>query len=112
MIRRGEGELGTLADNCPALRKPEREYWAMLATTTAATMLSWARLVGDTRVCTLAITDPGDSDVIRSMPEETGGKSITQNFSLIKLARAPGWLSGYAPDSWFRLRSPSGGLWA
>uniref|UniRef100_A0A8C6QVT0 60S ribosomal protein L30 n=1 Tax=Nannospalax galili TaxID=1026970 RepID=A0A8C6QVT0_NANGA len=26
------------------------------------------------RVCTLAIIDPGDSDIIRSMPEQTGEK--------------------------------------
>uniref|UniRef100_A0A2K6S770 60S ribosomal protein L30 n=1 Tax=Saimiri boliviensis boliviensis TaxID=39432 RepID=A0A2K6S770_SAIBB len=27
-----------------------------------------------TRVCILAIIDPGDSDIVRSMPEQTGGK--------------------------------------
>ncbi|KAB0387461.1 hypothetical protein FD755_002417 [Muntiacus reevesi] len=26
------------------------------------------------RVCTLAVIDPGDSDIIRSMPEQTGEK--------------------------------------
>uniref|UniRef100_A0A452RRY2 Large ribosomal subunit protein eL30 n=1 Tax=Ursus americanus TaxID=9643 RepID=A0A452RRY2_URSAM len=26
------------------------------------------------RLCTLVITDPGDSDIIRSMPEKTGKK--------------------------------------
>ena len=40
------------------------------------------------RVCTLAIVDPGDSDIIRSMPEQTGDTQIMYNFSLIKLARA------------------------
>ena len=42
------------------------------------------------RVCMLAVTDPGDSDGIRSMPEETGEKEIMHNFSLRKLPRA--WL--------------------
>uniref|UniRef100_A0A8C9HVM6 Large ribosomal subunit protein eL30 n=1 Tax=Piliocolobus tephrosceles TaxID=591936 RepID=A0A8C9HVM6_9PRIM len=38
------------------------------------------------RVCTLAIIDPGDSDIIRSMPEQTGEKETMQNFPLIKFA--------------------------
>ena len=40
------------------------------------------------RVRTLAIVEPGDSDITRSMPEQTGDKQIMYNFSLIKLARA------------------------
>ena len=40
-----------------------------------------------TEVFTLAMIDPDDSDIIRSMPEQTGEKWITYNFSLIKLAR-------------------------
>lgn len=35
------------------------------------------------RVCTLAITDPGDSDSIRSTPEQTGEKK-TRMFSFNK----------------------------
>ena len=31
--------------------------------------------------------DPDDSDIIRSMPEQTGEKWLMYNFSLIKLAR-------------------------
>ena len=40
------------------------------------------------RVRTLAIVEPGDSDITRSMPEQTGDKQIMYNFSLMKLARA------------------------
>ena len=37
---------------------------------------------------TLAIVEPADSDITRSMPEQTGDKYIMYKFSLIKLARA------------------------
>ena len=39
-------------------------------------------------VCTLVIINPGDSDIIRSMSEQTGEKQNMKNLSLIKLARA------------------------
>uniref|UniRef100_A0A8C2QIH7 Large ribosomal subunit protein eL30 n=1 Tax=Cricetulus griseus TaxID=10029 RepID=A0A8C2QIH7_CRIGR len=54
MIRQGKAKLVILANNCPALRKSEIEYYAI--------------------VCTLAIIDSGDSDIIRSMPEQTDEK--------------------------------------
>lgn len=53
--------------------------------------LNRAQHVGNTGVCThieYAIIDPGDSDIIRSMPTQTGEKWIMQKFPLIKLARA------------------------
>uniref|UniRef100_A0A8C2RSR9 Large ribosomal subunit protein eL30 n=1 Tax=Capra hircus TaxID=9925 RepID=A0A8C2RSR9_CAPHI len=74
MIRQGKAKLVILTSNCPALRKSEIEYYA-----------DWPKLVGNNtelgtacgkycRVCTLAIIDPGDSDIIRSMPAQTGEK--------------------------------------
>lgn len=39
--------------------------------TTMAIILNWGECVENTRVCTLAITDPGDSGNIKSMPEQT-----------------------------------------
>ncbi|KAF0874796.1 RL30 protein, partial [Crocuta crocuta] len=74
MVRPGDAELVILT-NCPALRKSETEYGAMLAQTTAATISSWARHGGNARVCTLAVPYLHDSDVTRSIREETGEKS-------------------------------------
>ncbi|XP_060240595.1 large ribosomal subunit protein eL30-like [Meriones unguiculatus] len=79
MIRQGKAKLVVLANNCPALRKSEVEYYAMLAKTGVH------RYSGDNidlgtacgkhcRVCTLASIGPGDSDITRSMPEQTGEK--------------------------------------
>ncbi|XP_021564211.1 60S ribosomal protein L30-like [Carlito syrichta] len=79
MIRQGKTKLVLLANNCPALRKPEIEYYAMLAKT-GVHHYSGNNIETDTacgkcyRVCTLAIIDSGDSDLTRSMPEQTGEK--------------------------------------
>ncbi|XP_045145268.1 60S ribosomal protein L30-like [Echinops telfairi] len=90
MIRQGKAKLVVLANNCPALRKSEIEYYAMLAKTGvhhySGHNIELGTACGKScRVCTLAITDPGDADIIRSMPEQTGEKEILQYFSLIKL---------------------------
>ncbi|KAI2550803.1 RPL30 isoform 5 [Pan troglodytes] len=60
MIRQGKAKLVILANNCPALSGNNIE----LGTACGKYY----------RVCTLAIIDPGDSDIIRSMPEQTGEK--------------------------------------
>ncbi|XP_012912219.1 large ribosomal subunit protein eL30-like [Mustela nigripes] len=77
MIRHGKAKLVILANNCPALRKPEIEYYAMLAKTGvhhySGNNIELGTVYGKYyRVCTLAIIDPGDSDIIRSMPGQTG----------------------------------------
>merc|ERR1712137_571709 len=41
---------------------------------TPATTLSWVPLAVNTSESTLSITDPGDSDIIRSMPASEGGQ--------------------------------------
>ncbi|XP_007249400.1 60S ribosomal protein L30 [Astyanax mexicanus] len=78
MIRQGKAKLVILANNCPALRKSEVEYYAMLAKTGvhhySGNNIELGTACGKYyRVCTLAIIDPGDSDIIRSMPDQQQG---------------------------------------
>ncbi|ELK03460.1 60S ribosomal protein L30, partial [Pteropus alecto] len=68
-----------LTNNYLALRKSEIEYYTMLAKTCvhhySGNNIELGTVHGKYyRVCTLAIIDPGDSDTIRSMPEQTGEK--------------------------------------
>ncbi|VFV43538.1 60s ribosomal protein l30 isoform 1 [Lynx pardinus] len=79
MIRHGKAKLVILTNNCPALKKPEIEYYVMLAKTGVYHYRGNSIELGIERgkycgVCILAIIDPGDSDIIRSMPEQTGEK--------------------------------------
>ncbi|XP_004714181.1 60S ribosomal protein L30-like [Echinops telfairi] len=79
MIRQGKAQLVVLANDCPALRKPEVEYYAMLAQTGVHHYSSHNIEVGTVcgksySLCRLAIIDPGDSGIIRSRPEQTGKK--------------------------------------
>ncbi|KAM5291073.1 large ribosomal subunit protein eL30-like [Glossophaga mutica] len=73
MIRQDKAKLVILANNGPALRKSEIEHYAMLAKTCPSIELDTVCGKYD-RVCTLGIIDPGDSDTIRSMSEQTGEK--------------------------------------
>ncbi|XP_043455311.1 60S ribosomal protein L30-like [Prionailurus bengalensis] len=81
IIRYGKVKLVVLANNCPALRKSEIEYCGMLAKTGAHhysgnninLSTAWKKYY---RVSTLTSIDPGDSDVIRSMPEQIGENTI------------------------------------
>uniref|UniRef100_A0A8D0EXY7 Large ribosomal subunit protein eL30 n=1 Tax=Strix occidentalis caurina TaxID=311401 RepID=A0A8D0EXY7_STROC len=66
MIRQGKAKLVILANNCPALRKSEIEYYAMLAKTGvhhySGNNIELGTACGKYyRVCTLAIIDPGMS---------------------------------------------------
>ena len=79
MIRQGKAKLVILANNRPALRKSEIQYYAMLAKTGVHHYCGNNIELGTAcgkydRVCTLAIMYPGDSDIIRSMSEQTGEK--------------------------------------
>merc|ERR1712220_11381 len=74
-IRLGKAKLVIIANNTPPLRKSEIEYYAMLAKTGVHHYVGNNIELGTAcgkyfRVCTLSITDPGDSDIIRSMPSE------------------------------------------
>merc|ERR1712030_267064 len=59
-------------------RKSEIEYYAMLAKTGVHHYAGNNNELGTAcgkyfRVCTLSVTDPGDSDIIRTMPGMQGG---------------------------------------
>ncbi|XP_041531018.1 60S ribosomal protein L30-like [Microtus oregoni] len=77
MTRQGKAKLVILANNCPALRKSKIEYYALLAKTGvrhySGNNVELGTVCGKHyRVCTLAILDPSGSNIIRSMPEQTG----------------------------------------
>merc|ERR1712244_73603 len=77
-LRQGKAKLVIIASNCPQLRKSEIEYYAMLAKTGVhhynGNNIELGTACGKYfRVCVLSITDPGDSDIIRSMP--AGGEA-------------------------------------
>merc|ERR1739846_138146 len=74
-LRNGKSKLVIIAANTPPLRKSEIEYYAMLAKTGVHHYTGDNNELGTAcgkyfRVCTLSITDAGDSDIIRSMPKE------------------------------------------
>merc|ERR1712173_266105 len=73
-LRGGKSKLILICNNCPPLRKSEIEYYAMLAKTGVHHFSGNNVELGTScgkyfRVATLSITDPGDSDIIRSMPQ-------------------------------------------
>ncbi|XP_055327717.1 60S ribosomal protein L30-like [Paramacrobiotus metropolitanus] len=72
-LRQGKAKLIIIANNTPALRKSEIEYYAMLAKTGVHHYTGNNIELGTAcgkyfRVATMSITDPGDSDIIRTMP--------------------------------------------
>merc|ERR1712086_242737 len=72
-LRNGKAKLILISSNCPALRKSELEYYAMLAKTGVHHFHGDNNELGTAcgkyyRVSCLSITDPGDSDIIRSLP--------------------------------------------
>ncbi|KFM82275.1 60S ribosomal protein L30, partial [Stegodyphus mimosarum] len=71
-LRQGKAKLVIIANNTPPLRKSEIEYYAMLAKTGvhhySGSNIELGTACGKYfRVCALSITDPGDSDIIRTM---------------------------------------------
>ena len=77
--RKSKVEPVILTKTCSALRKSEIEYYAMLAKTGVHlyhgnNIELGTDVKSTTEVCTLAMIDPDDSDIIRSMPEQTGEK--------------------------------------
>jgi large subunit ribosomal protein L30e len=74
LIRGGKSKLVIIANNCPPLRKSEIEYYAMLAKCGVyhynGNNIDLGTACGKYfRVSTLVITDPGDSDIIKSMQQ-------------------------------------------
>ncbi|WVZ05371.1 hypothetical protein V8G54_018717 [Vigna mungo] len=69
------GKLIIIANNCPPLRKSEIEYYAMLAKVGVhhynGNNVDLGTACGKYyRVCCLSIIDPGDSDIIKTLPGE------------------------------------------
>ncbi|CAO2599448.1 60S ribosomal protein L30, partial [Lemmus lemmus] len=74
-----QSEIGDPRQQLPHSEQSEIVYCAMLAKTGvhhySGNNIELGTACGKYyRVCTLAIIDPGDSDIIRSMPEQTGEK--------------------------------------
>merc|ERR1712189_118632 len=74
-LRQGKAKLVIISANTPQLRKSEIEYYALLAKTGVHHYTGNNIELGTAcgkyfRVSVLSITDPGDSDIIRSMPSE------------------------------------------
>eukprot|EP00047_Mylnosiga_fluctuans_P001285 m.219640 g.219640 ORF g.219640 m.219640 type:complete len:131 (-) comp10209_c0_seq1:133-525(-) len=73
-LRAGKAKLILLASNVPPLRKSEIEYYALLSKTLVEHYKGDNINLGTAcgkyyRVCTLAITDAGDSDIIKALQE-------------------------------------------
>eukprot|EP01121_Diplochlamys_sp_Union-15-3_P014710 TRINITY_DN472_c0_g1_i1.p1 TRINITY_DN472_c0_g1~~TRINITY_DN472_c0_g1_i1.p1 ORF type:complete len:113 (+),score=14.38 TRINITY_DN472_c0_g1_i1:76-414(+) len=71
-LRAGTAKLVLISNNCPPLRKSELEYYAMLCKCFIHHYGGNNNDLGTAcgqyfRVSSLAITDPGDSDIIRTM---------------------------------------------
>merc|ERR1712113_36351 len=78
-LRKGVAKLIIIANNAPPLRKTEIDYYAMLSKTGVHAYNGSNRDLGTAcgkyfRVCTLAIEDPGDSDIIRNTPVTSESK--------------------------------------
>merc|ERR1711972_703571 len=74
-LRNGQAKLILVSGNTPQIRKSEIEYYAMLAKTGVhhygGNNIELGTACGKYfRVGILAITDPGDSDIIRTVPGE------------------------------------------
>eukprot|EP00389_Voromonas_pontica_P016226 GDKH01025363.1.p1 GENE.GDKH01025363.1~~GDKH01025363.1.p1 ORF type:complete len:124 (+),score=43.39 GDKH01025363.1:1-372(+) len=73
-IRQGKAKLVIIAGNTPALRKSEIEYYALLGKTGVHHFTGDNNELGTAcgkffRVSCLSVTDPGDSDIIRSVEQ-------------------------------------------
>eukprot|EP00040_Diaphanoeca_grandis_P001918 m.20068 g.20068 ORF g.20068 m.20068 type:complete len:116 (-) comp12726_c0_seq1:36-383(-) len=74
-LRNGKAKLIVMANNTPALRKSEIEYYALLSKTPVEHYKGDNIALGTAcgkyyRVCVMSITDAGDSDLIRSVKEQ------------------------------------------
>jgi len=75
-LRQGKAWLVLISDNCPPLKKSEVEYYAMLAKTGVHHYTGNNVDLGTAcgkyfRVSCLAITDPGDSDIVKDIQQPT-----------------------------------------
>lgn len=73
-LRLGRAKLVIISNNCPPLRRSEIEYYAMLAKAGVHHYVGNNIELGTAcgkffRASVLAVTDAGDSDIIRSLPQ-------------------------------------------
>merc|ERR1712070_1122146 len=73
-LRMGKAKLILISSNCPPLRKSEIEYYAMLAKTAvhhySGNNITLGTACGKMfRTSVITITDVGDSDILRTIPE-------------------------------------------
>lgn len=71
-LRRGKSQLVLISNNCPALMRSQVEYYAHLAGVGVhhykGSNIELGTACGQFfRVGVMSITDPGDSDIVRSM---------------------------------------------
>merc|ERR1712113_350966 len=71
-LRSGQSKLILIANNCPAIRKTELEYYAMLAKSDVhsfeGNIVELGTALGKPfPVAAMVITDPGDSDILESV---------------------------------------------
>ncbi|MBN3271511.1 RL30 protein, partial [Polyodon spathula] len=86
MIRQGKAKLVILANNTPALRKSEIEYYAMLAKTGvhhySGNNIELGTACGKYfRVCTLAIIDPGKFVILSNCSSCLLKMSLIHNYN-------------------------------
>lgn len=75
-LRLNKAKLVIISSNCPPIRRSEVEYYAMLAKTGVhhytGNNIDLGTACGKLfKASVLAIKDPGDSDIIRTMPVES-----------------------------------------
>uniref|UniRef100_A0A0A0K2L6 Ribosomal protein eL8/eL30/eS12/Gadd45 domain-containing protein n=1 Tax=Cucumis sativus TaxID=3659 RepID=A0A0A0K2L6_CUCSA len=73
-LMNSKGKQIIIANNCPPVRKSEIKYYAILAKVGVhhynGSNVDLGTVCGKYyRECCLSIIDPGDSDIIKSMPE-------------------------------------------
>merc|ERR1712139_720558 len=71
-LRNGKGKLVLISSNCPALRKSELEYYAMLAKATVHHFAGDNNELGTAcgkyyRCSVMSVIDAGDSDLLRTL---------------------------------------------
>jgi len=74
-LRQGKSKLVMISSNCPPLRKSEIEYYAMLAKTAvhhyAGNNITLGTAAGKMfRTSVISIIEVGDSDILKSIPEQ------------------------------------------
>ena len=72
MLRNGQSKLVIISNNCPAIRRTQLEYMAILGGSKVLHFEGNNVELGTAvsrmhRVCVLAIQDPGDSDILASV---------------------------------------------